>query len=81
MDWDAAIAIEARGKKGPPCSIGLALEAMDPVLRGKVEQSIQDPMVKGAHISRALGHLDPPVNVSGSTVQRHRNGECACGVG
>jgi hypothetical protein len=65
-------------KVGPACGIATAIEAQEGDDLAALLAALTNPCITAASISRALtasGH-----KVAGSTVRRHRAGECSCGT-
>lgn len=67
---------QTASQKGPPCSIGQALERLSKDDAADLTEALNSDMYATV-ISRALkseGH-----DVGPSAVQRHRKGDCHCG--
>ena len=61
---------------GPKCATGLALKALTPAKRSKLQEALDEPRITGMAIARWLkqnGH-----QVSDVSVRRHRRGDCSC---
>lgn len=76
MSLAAALERESEAStKGPQCSIGRILDALDDVDQSALISSLHGSMLHTA-IARALTSNDH--RVSASTVARHRRGDCSC---
>ena len=74
----ATMRAEALRRKGPPCSMGVILDALTDDERAQMLEAFDDKAITGAVIADVLsrhGH-----KITGPTVIRHRQGRCACGA-
>lgn len=63
-------------KKGPRCSVGVALVALAPAERRKVLAALAAPQITSPAIVRWFKQKGN--SISPSSVNRHRRGECSC---
>ena len=71
-----AINAQPRTRKGAACSVRKLEESLDPVDRKALIEALKNPMMSGESISRAL--KDTGIRIAGTTIQRHRRGDCLC---
>ena len=67
----------ATTQKGDRCTVGKALEALDPTTRAEFE-TIFGSDAQGSAIARVLSN-HAGIKIVGQTLQRHRTGGCNCG--
>jgi hypothetical protein len=72
----AAIAAENLQRKGPACTVGVALSTLAKADAADLRAALADPGIACTALSRALRAVD--VVVSGTTLSRHRKGDCGC---
>jgi len=73
---DDLVAVEAAFVKGPPCSVALILDKLDPDDRAALEAWLDNPLKRHSLIAAALKKNGHPIQ--DSTIGRHRNGKCIC---
>jgi hypothetical protein len=63
------------------CRIALLLEELPKDIAADLAVLLDKPITDVGHLtlSRALGKLTPPVNVSDGVIRKHRSGDCSCG--
>jgi hypothetical protein len=62
--------------KGPPCSVGMAVEQMSVDERKDFLAAASDPYIASTIITKVL--IRRGYNVKAEAVRRHRKGECRC---
>lgn len=66
-----------RSRKGPPCTVGIALSQLDKADASTLLEWLADDKRQHVWIARALRkHAD--THVQPAAISRHRNGECGC---
>lgn len=65
-----------RKQRGPRCTVMQILGKLDPERRAKLEAALGAEAITGTMIQRVLRSWD--FELSSSTIQRHRNRDCAC---
>ena len=68
----------ATQKPGTLCTIGRVRDALDDADRAALDAALADPKITAQQIMRALraeGH-----EATRSPMERHRRGDCACGL-
>lgn len=66
-------------KKGPPCTVSVWLNTLDPETRAEAQQILDDESWAHTAISKTFKPLGLDVNPQ--TIGRHRRGECKfCGT-
>lgn len=63
-------------RKGPPCSIAVALETIPEDQADLLRKALENENARGIDIADAL--LPYGIDVGAHTVQRHRRGRCRC---
>jgi hypothetical protein len=64
-------------RKGPECSVAMALRQMDEVTAKKFEAAMANVNAPATQIAKAVEDLG--YHVRYDAVQRHRRGACRCG--
>jgi uncharacterized membrane protein len=64
-------------RKGPPCTVSLALEQLSPEETVVFHDAMRNPQQQGTRIAAELRREG--YNVKDDALQRHRRGLCACG--
>jgi hypothetical protein len=65
-------------KRGPTCTVGLAMKDMDEDTLKKFTAAMANPSAAGTLIAKAVQDLG--FKVRPDAIQRHRRGACRCGV-
>jgi hypothetical protein len=71
-----AINAQPRTRKGAACSVRKLEQSLDPADWKALTEALSNPMMSGESISRAL--KDTGIRIAGTTIQRHRRGDCLC---
>ena len=74
MGLKDALVANVGTKKGPVCSVCIAISVMDEEDRADLMLALDDPVYTSMGISRAL--RAEGYDVSGQTLQRHRRRDC-----
>ena len=69
-----ALVANIGAKKGPVCTVCLAIESMSEEDQADFQAAMDDPVYTSMGISRAL--KAEGYDVSGQSLQRHRRGDC-----
>lgn len=80
-DLDELLAVNHRPRKGPDCSVKTTAEA-EPDGGTVLRQIIARPAdeMPATYLSRELRNRDRPIHLPASAIQRHRRGDCRCGM-
>lgn len=77
VDIDALIAGAVRQRAGSTCTVGVALNQLDPVYAAKVRAALADTDTYAARgivaVFAGLG-----IDIGRAPVERHRRQDCAC---
>lgn len=65
-------------KRGPSCTVGLAMQEMDDDTLKKFTAAMANTSAAGTLIAHALQDLG--YKVRPDAIQRHRRGACRCGI-
>jgi hypothetical protein len=65
-------------RKGPECTVALAMEQMDKATLATFQTAMANPAAPGTQIAKAVQELGYQVRYE--AIQRHRRGACRCGV-
>jgi hypothetical protein len=65
-------------RRGPDCSIAIAIAQMDDDTLNKFQAAMDNPSAPGTEIAKAL--VDLGYLVRPDAIQRHRRGACRCGI-
>jgi hypothetical protein len=63
-------------KRGPACSVGVALKALSPAQRRKVIAALAEPRITAPEIVGWVAEKGHELTTY--SVQRHRRGDCSC---
>lgn len=74
-----ALELPAARHNGGVCTLKRIFAAAGPEDRKQIEAWLADPNVQAVQIARGISGKFADIAVTGNTVSRHRNGECACG--
>jgi hypothetical protein len=74
---DDALGAQSKVRKGPPCSVGLLLAALDDEERVAVIAALADKTRSKRHLSEAI-RVAYKYEVQDHTLNRHRRGQCKC---
>jgi hypothetical protein len=69
---------QSKRPNGPVCATANLLHTLPKAEAADLRAALADQSVPGTSIARALVKLGH--KISGSTIQRHRRGECGCGT-
>jgi len=74
-----ALQLEPILKKGPPCTVGVALRQCDADDRAVLQGWLDDPSITHARLARSI-LLSELGRVAPESVRRHRAKDCLCGT-
>lgn len=66
-----------RKRKGPPCTVGVLLQALPETEADALADMLADSAWQGTQIARLVTR-ETGVTVQGGIISRHRRGDCAC---
>lgn len=74
---DDALGAQDKVRKGPPCSVGLLLAALDDEERVAVIAALADKGRSKRQLSEAI-RIAYKYDIRDHTLNRHRRGQCKC---
>ncbi len=74
---DDALGAQGKVRKGPPCSVGLLLAALDDEERAALNAALADKTRSKRHLSEAI-RVAYKYEVQDHTLNRHRRQQCKC---